>query len=48
MFSLEITITTWLKDSHGLYDYDALEDAYKRETLYVKNNCKILRDLEKN
>lgn len=43
LFSLEITVSTWIKDSHGLYDYEASEDSYKRDTFYVKNSGKIVR-----
>ena len=33
-----------MKDSHGLYDYEAQEDNYKTETLYSRGSCKIYRD----
>ena len=45
LFSLEIIVSTWIKDSHGLYDYEASEDSYKRDTFYVKNSGKIVREL---
>lgn len=47
LLSVEVNISTWIKDSHGLYDYEAQEDAYRRETQYIKNSCKIYRDNHK-
>ena len=44
LYSIEIKISTWTKDSHGLYDYEAQEDNYRTETVYVKNSCKIYRN----
>lgn len=42
--SFEVSTSTWIKDSHGLYDYEAQEDNYKKEKHYLKGNCKVYRD----
>jgi hypothetical protein len=30
LHSIEVNVSTWVKDSHGLYDYEATEEFYKR------------------
>lgn len=40
-------VSTWIKDSHGLYDYEATEDSYKREIFYIKSSSKVYRELTK-
>ena len=39
-------MTTWIKDSHGLFDYQASEENYESETIYLENECRIYRNLE--
>jgi hypothetical protein len=45
LFSIEVVVSTWVKDSHGLYDYEAAEEFYKRETYYIRNSTKVFREL---
>ena len=47
LYSVEVSISTWTKDSHGLYDYEAQEDSYRQETHFINKSCKIYRDNHK-
>ena len=40
-------ISTWNKDSHGLYDYESLPENYKNDTLYIDATTVISRDLSR-
>ena len=37
-------ISTWNKDSHGLYDYESAQDNYKNDTYYIDATTLIYRD----
>ena len=37
-------ISTWNKDSHGLYDYESTQDNYKTEQNYISATTIIYRD----
>ena len=43
-FNLNMTVRTWIKDSHGLYDYQATEDNYHSETHTINYDCAVHRD----
>jgi hypothetical protein len=36
-------VTTWSKDSHALYDYEAEESHFFSEKFQINRNCKIYR-----
>jgi len=38
---LSLKALTWVRDNHGLFDYETLE--LKKKTLELKGNCKIVR-----
>ena len=38
-------ISTWNKDSHGLYDYESTQDNYKTEQNYIDASTIIYRDI---
>lgn len=42
--SVEMNVTTWTKDSHGLYDYQAQPQQYRKEVFYLDIECKLFRD----
>lgn len=41
---IKLTISTWNKDSHGLYDYESTVQSYKTETFRIDNSTIIYRD----
>jgi hypothetical protein len=38
----------WIKDSHGLYDYEASEENYRKDVIFMKANGKVFRDTNRN
>lgn len=40
---VDIRTSTWKKISHGLYDYQAEQDQYRKESLTSDANCDIYR-----
>lgn len=46
LFSVEIKVVTWAKDSHGLFDYESKTLDYKRFTL--DNTTKFFRNPSSN
>lgn len=46
--SVKLTISTWNKDSHGLYDYESSTESYKSETVKIENTTVIYRDTNGN
>ena len=45
IFSIELTLSTWLKDSHGLYDYEAPDTKCERETIPISRSSNIYRNV---
>lgn len=41
---IKLTISTWNKDSHGLYDYESGPENYKKEDMKIENTTIIYRD----
>ena len=44
-FSIELKISTWNKDSHGLYDYESPPENYKDDIFYIDSTTIVLRDV---
>lgn len=42
--SIKLTVSTWNKDSHGLYDYESAIESYKIEEHKIENSTTIYRD----
>jgi hypothetical protein len=43
-FKVEMNVRTWVKDSHGLFDYQAGEEHYQVENHVINHDCTIHRD----
>ena len=41
-------LSTWNKDSHGLYDYESTSENYKTESFYIDASAIIYRDSNSN
>lgn len=46
--SVRMKISTWNKDSHGLYDYESTTDSYRNEQFYIDMSTVIFRDANSN
>ncbi len=42
IFSVDVKVVTWLKDSHGLFDYESKKISLKR--LRVDSHSKVYRE----
>lgn len=40
---MELNLSTWLKDSHGLYDYEAPETKCETDTINIVKSSKVYR-----
>lgn len=43
MLSIELTLSTWQKDSHGLFDYEANANMCEVEVFNITKSSKIYR-----
>ena len=43
-FKVDMNVKTWVKDSHGLFDYQAAEEHYQSESHVISHDCVIHRD----
>lgn len=39
--ALSLKALTWIRDNHGLFDYETLE--LNKNTLEIKSDCKLIR-----
>lgn len=46
--SVKMKISTWNKDSHGLYDYESNPESYRLEQFFIDMSTVIFRDAHSN
>ena len=47
-YSIRMKISTWNKDSHGLYDYESNCENYRNEIFYIEATTVVFRDANSN